>query len=194
MADQNQDTEIPVTKQANTARWIGGLSILSFAVFLAVVLGTGLNLDPTSRESVMLGKKAFDFQGSWIQGSEFASGDKTTMNLNNFLGKPVIVNFWASWCVSCRSEAGELEKFWRAHGKEVAVVGVAVQDEEQSALAFARQFGKTYPLGLDQSGKAGIEYGVTGVPETFFISADGIIIQKHVGPVTVKLMEEWIKK
>ena len=111
--------------------------------------------------------------------------------LDDFKGRPVVVNFWASWCVSCREEARELEKFWQAvKGKNVAVVGVAIQDTVEAAQKFAKQYGKTYILGLDEDGKAAIDYGVAGVPETFIIDASGVIVHKETGPVTAQKLEE----
>ena len=73
------------------------------------------------------------------------------------------------------------------------VVGIAIQDQEEAALAFAKNYGKTYPLGLDEEGKIAIDYGVTGVPETFVIDENGTIIEKITGPVDYQKLIEIVK-
>ena len=156
-----------------------------------VILGKGLTLNPNSTGNALLGKKAYDFQVQWLQGQEIYPDSKARLSLDQFKGKSIILNFWASWCVSCRQEATVMESFWRKHKeKNVVMIGIAIQDTSESALAFAKHFGKTYILGLDDDGKAGIDYGVTGVPETFFIDTNGIIKHKEAGPVSLKLLEQ----
>ena len=86
-----------------------------------------------------------------------------------------------------------MEAFWEAHkGAGVKVVGIAIQDASADALRFAEHFGKTYPLGLDVDGQASIDYGVTGVPETFFIDAQGMIRHKISGPVDYAMLEKYL--
>ena len=104
-----------------------------------------------------------------------------------------MLNFWASWCYSCRAEAVDFERFWKER-QDIAVVGIAIQDTVEAAKAFAAQYGKTYILGLDTDGKIALDYGVTGVPETFFINANGVIVHKETGPVTEKMLQKYSKK
>lgn len=108
----------------------------------------------------------------------------STVSLSGLEGRVVVMNFWASWCLSCRDEAAVLEAGWQRYGPEVAFVGVAVDDEASAARAFVRRFGKTYLLGPDRDGSIALDYGLFGVPETFFIGADGRILSKHTGPLT----------
>ncbi|HUP19990.1 MAG TPA: redoxin family protein [Gemmatimonadota bacterium] len=108
----------------------------------------------------------------------------STLSLERLEGRPVVVNFWASWCLSCRDEARVLEEGWQRHGADVAFVGVAVDDEASAAREFIRRYGKTYLLGPDRDGSVALDYGLYGVPETYFIGADGRILSKHVGPLT----------
>jgi cytochrome c biogenesis protein CcmG/thiol:disulfide interchange protein DsbE len=111
------------------------------------------------------------------------------LDLSAFKGRPVILNFWASWCTSCREEAEMLETFWQmSKDKGIQVIGIAVQDSKEAALEFARRAGKTFPVGIDESGKVGLDYGVYGVPETFFIDASGIIRYKEAGPLTREVL------
>lgn len=172
-------------------------SVILFVAILSLIflLWRGLGFDPKKIPSELIGKKASDFHASWIQGNELVSNaNSQVLQLSDFAGKTLVLNFWASWCLSCRQEAQELESFWQKHrGNNVVVVGIAIQDEKQAALAFAKQFNKNYILGLDDTGKIAIDYGVTGVPETFIIDKTGTIVHKEVGPVTLDLLETVIK-
>lgn len=104
------------------------------------------------------------------------------IRLEDFRGKTVLVNFWASWCIPCRAEASALESAWRKQ-KERAVVflGVNTQDKEDDAKAFIKEFGITYLNGPDPNGNIAVNYGVWGIPQTFFIDPQGRITYKHAG-------------
>lgn len=169
--------------------------ILLTGTGIIAILAKGLKLNPESSRSALVGKKAHQFEASWLQGQEFiGQGEsKQSFTLDDLKGKPLILNFWASWCVSCRSEAQLMEQFWRDHKHEgLMMVGIAIQDTPESAVEFARYYGKTYPLGLDQEGKSAIEYGVTGVPETFFIDREGVIRHREAGPVNQRTLEKML--
>lgn len=111
------------------------------------------------------------------------AADSTT-SLAKLEGTPIVMNFWASWCLSCREEARILEAGWQRHKDDVAFVGVAVSDEDGPARAFIARYGKTYYLGPDVDGSIALDYGLYGVPETFFIAPDGRILSKHIGPIS----------
>ena len=108
------------------------------------------------------------------------------MSLEAHRGRVVVINFWASWCVpACYEEAPVLERQWRAYrDRGVMVLGVDIQDKAEAGKRFIDQFSLTFPNALDPTGKVSIDYGVYGVPETFFIDARGNIRAKHVGAVT----------
>jgi cytochrome c biogenesis protein CcmG, thiol:disulfide interchange protein DsbE len=97
-----------------------------------------------------------------------------------------VLNFWASWCnPACYDEAPVLERTWQTYAdRGVVVVGVDMQDTTEAAQAFIRRFGLTFANAPDPHGKVAVEYGVYGVPETFFVARDGTIRAKHVGAVT----------
>lgn len=168
--------------------------LLAASLGLIALLVKALSLDPSKVASSQIGKPARDFSAAWLQGQNFistASGD--SLKLADLRGKPLILNFWASWCVSCRQEAFFFEQFWQRHKEQgIQVVGIAIQDTREQALDFAKQHGKTYPLVLDLDGRASIDYGVYGVPETFFIDRNGTIKHKEAGPVTVELLESYL--
>lgn len=98
-------------------------------------------------------------------------------------GKPVLINFWASWCIPCEEEAAVLEQASRVYGDRVAFIGIDVQDTEPAAREFLRRFGVTYPNGRDLSGTIAVEYGMSGVPETYFVDRSGMLVRKWQGPL-----------
>ena len=105
--------------------------------------------------------------------------------LNGLRGKPVVLNFWASWCPPCREEAPDLEKTWRKYKGKVEFIGIDIQNDTiDDALKFLEEFGVTYPQVRDNTGKIAISYKITGVPETFLITKDGQQVEHIVGATT----------
>jgi cytochrome c biogenesis protein CcmG/thiol:disulfide interchange protein DsbE len=95
----------------------------------------------------------------------------------------VVVNFWASWCIPCEDEAPVLEQLSRRYSGRVAFVGVDVQDSDNDARAFLARYGISYPNGPDSGGAISIDYGMSGVPETYFVGPDQRIARKWAGPL-----------
>lgn len=155
-------------------RWLVPLS----AVPVLAVLAYGFLLDPRSIPSPLVGRPAAPFSLTAFDGSP--------VSLEAWRGQVVVVNFWASWCKpACYDEAPVLERAWRTYrDRGLVVVGVDMQDTPEAARAFIRQFQLTFPNAPDDGGKVAVEYGVYGVPETFFVDRTGTIRAKHVGAVT----------
>ena len=113
-------------------------------------------------------------------------------------GTPFVLNFWASWCTACKEEAPYLEAAYERYektGRGVRVIGIAIQDTPEDARRFAKRFGKTYYLALDSTaGDISLNYGLYGVPETFFVDADGIVAFKQIGAVTADVIQEQVPK
>lgn len=110
--------------------------------------------------------------------------DGGALSLDDLRGSVVLVNFWASWCDPCRAEAATLQDMWRKYEAQgVKFVGLAVNDTKQDAEAFIREFGITYPNGLDTDGQIGRAYRIRAVPETFLVGQDGRIARLFIGPV-----------
>jgi cytochrome c biogenesis protein CcmG/thiol:disulfide interchange protein DsbE len=107
------------------------------------------------------------------------------VSLKDLRGVPVVLNFWASWCVPCRDEAAALERGWqRARPQGVAYVGLNMQDLSEDARAFAGEVGMDYLTIRDRSNGVARSYGVTGIPETFFIDRAGRVVGHVVGAIT----------
>ena len=155
-------------------RWLIPLSALPVLALLAY----GFRLNPRDITSPLVGRPAAAFTLTAFDGQPLA--------LESLRGKVVVVNFWASWCrPACYEEAPVLERGWRAwRDRGVVVVGVDIQDTVEAAQKFIGDFSLTFPNARDTAGKVSIDYGVYGVPETFFIDRRGRIRAKHVGAVT----------
>lgn len=98
-------------------------------------------------------------------------------------GKPVLVNFWASWCPPCRDEVPVLAQGYQTYHDRVVFIGVDVWDTDSDAKAFLQRYDAAYPNGADPAGRIAIDYGLTGVPESFFVDATGRIVHHFVGPL-----------
>jgi cytochrome c biogenesis protein CcmG/thiol:disulfide interchange protein DsbE len=146
--------------------------------FLGFLVWGMLNKQPLTGLSgiTMLNRPAPDFTLTTFKG--------TTISLEGLTGKPLVINFWASWCPPCRIEAPLLERTWRAYkNRDVVFIGVDVQDREEDALSYIREFDITYPNGPDPTGEISIDYGVSGLPVTFFVSRKGEIVRRWVGAI-----------
>ncbi len=108
------------------------------------------------------------------------------LDLASLRGKPVVINFWASWCVPCKGEAKLLEQAWRQYRPQgVVFVGVDYHDVTSDARTFMSHHGITYPIVQDGSGAIGDRYGLTGVPETYFVNRNGRLVGSHIiGTIT----------
>lgn len=165
-------------------KWLIPLSVVPVLVLLAY----GFRTDPRAIPSPLVGKRAAPFTLELFNGG--------SMSLADLRGKVVVVNFWASWCYpACYDEAPVLERGWRTYKERgVVVVGVDIQDKEEPARKFLEQFAISFPNGPDPTGKISVEYGVYGVPETFFIDRAGNIRFKHVGAVTEEVFRSQVER
>jgi cytochrome c biogenesis protein CcmG, thiol:disulfide interchange protein DsbE len=101
--------------------------------------------------------------------------------LASLKGKPVVVNFWASWCIPCKDEAPALQKTYEKYRSQgLVVLGVDAQDFRQDARRFMKRFGVTYPVVYDGSGSTLGKWGVTGFPETFFVDRNGRLVGERI--------------
>ena len=113
--------------------------------------------------------------------------------LTELRGRPVVINFWASWCAPCVDEAPDLERTWRRYmDDDVVFIGVDIQDGDESAQAFIDEFDITYPNGHDDQGRITVDYGVIGIPVTFFVNRGGTIERRWVGAIDESRLVRWV--
>jgi cytochrome c biogenesis protein CcmG/thiol:disulfide interchange protein DsbE len=160
-----------------------GVVIVAVVVF---VLFAGLGKDPAIIDSPLIGKAAPPFALK-------AVGSGETIDLTALRGKPVILNFWATWCGPCYEEHPTLVANAR-NLPNVQFVGVVFNDDESKIMRFLAQRGTAYPTLLDTNGKTAIAYGVGGVPETYFINPAGTIVAKFAGPLSTEELQANLAK
>ncbi len=169
---------------------LGVATLMALLGYGALSLGSGASANPIgTAEPVALrsGKQASDYSIQLFSGGSFRLADQR--------GKVVLVNFWASWCPPCREEAPVLEKAWQAYeDKGIVMAGVDVWDTEKDARAFMKEFGTTYPNGPDPNGEIAIDYGLTGVPETWFIDREGRLVRRWAGAITDQQISAFIEE
>jgi cytochrome c biogenesis protein CcmG/thiol:disulfide interchange protein DsbE len=159
---------------------------LAVVVPLLGVLVVMRNRDPNTVRSPLVGRPAPAFQLTPVNGGPAVS-------LAALRGRPVVVNFWATWCVPCYQEHGVLLSAARALGPKVQFLGIVYEDEPDRVQAYLKEQGSAYPTLMDADGRAAIAYGVYGVPETYFIDAQGAIVFKKVGPLDADVMEHGLR-
>ena len=114
------------------------------------------------------------------------------LSLSSLRGKPVLLNFWASWCVPCRDEAALLEDAHRQYEGRVAFVGIDTRDSRTDAQKFLDEFGVTYPQLFDEGERLNTQYGLTGQPESFFIDQNGIVVEHVPGALTDDTLYQYL--
>ena len=159
---------------------------------LLALLGSQL-LTPASNQAAtvnsLIGHPAPDFTLSVLSTSP-GSASPTTMHLASLKGKPIILNFWASWCDPCKHEAPLLEATWRVlQPQGVLLIGIDFQEAQSDAQTFLRTYSITYPNVADRSGSTALNYGIAGLPDTFFLNRQGIIVSKVVGELTEQSLQ-----
>lgn len=155
-------------------------ALLAPAVVFLAVLGA-VTLERTNLPEP--GRRAPDFTAPLLAGGG-------SLHLAELRGRPVVLNFWASWCVPCKDEAPMLRRAFRAYGDRIAFVGVDVKDARSEAVDFARANGLIYPHVRDENGTIYADYGLTGQPETFFIDGDGTIVEHVNGPLRAEALSQ----
>jgi cytochrome c biogenesis protein CcmG/thiol:disulfide interchange protein DsbE len=154
---------------------------------LVAVLFLGLGRDPQQIQSPLVGRAAPAFALKEV-------GSNRTIDLAALRGKPAVINFWATWCMPCYQEHPVLVDNARLLGSQVQFVGVVFNDDEASISKFLRERGSAYPTLLDAQGKTAIAYGVGGVPESFFLDREGVIVAKFSGPMTTDILQANLAK
>jgi len=151
---------------------------------LVAVFALSMDRDPSLVRSVLIDKPAPQFTLPAVAGTGVPGFDTAALK-----GAVTVVNVFASWCVPCRAEHPVLEALKTR--SPVRLYGINQRDAPENAAAFLRDLGNPYDaIGADANGRVSIDWGVYGVPETFVVNAEGIIIFKHVGPLDAADLEQ----
>jgi len=191
MSDETPETP-PDSKRSS---WYALLPVVFFAGLAGLffyALSTG---DPSNLPSALIGKPAPDLDLPPLKGLVDKDGKPVPgMSAKSMRGSDeiTVVNVWASWCISCRQEHPFLTLIADFPG--VKLVGIDYKDTPENGLGYLVRFGNPYEaVGVDAKGRAGIEWGVYGVPETFIVDRQGIIRYRHPGPISPEIFEKIIK-
>ena len=156
---------------------------LLVVVPLVGILVLNIGRDPHAFNSPMIGRPAPAFTLK-------AAGSGAPVSLASLRGRPVVINFWATWCVPCYEEHAVLVSAAREAGDSVQFLGVIYEDDADRVGDFLSRQGRAYPSLMDDDGKTAMSYGVYGVPETFFVDAQGRIAAKYTGPLHAEVLAE----
>jgi cytochrome c biogenesis protein CcmG, thiol:disulfide interchange protein DsbE len=165
------------------------LVFLGLAALFVLRLGAG---DPSRIPSALIGHPAPRIDLPPLAGLERDGKSVPGLDSADFNGQVTVLNVWASWCVPCREEAALLMTL--AEDRRVRVVGINYKDQPDNARRFLGRYGNPFAAnGTDSNGRAAIEWGVYGVPETFVVGRDGRIAHKLIGPITPDNLDAALK-
>jgi cytochrome c biogenesis protein CcmG/thiol:disulfide interchange protein DsbE len=166
---------------------IGRIVPIVLFVLLGLLLAVGLKIadHKTELPSPLIGKKIPEFSLPALGQPE------VIITHDDLIGQPFLINVWASWCPTCRTEHPFVEQL--AASGRLRVIGLNYRDEEADALAWLDYFGNPYALNMaDVSGRTAIDFGVYAAPESFLVDADGTILFKQVGMLTPEIINQEI--
>jgi len=177
------ETNSPPPAEPSSRGKIALVVIIATVLIGGVVIFLGMRNSATDRPD----EEAPNFEMYFFDGYEWQT--EPTAELSDFAGQPVVLNFWASWCVECKVEAELLEDTWQKYRDDgVVFLGVAYIDVEPKSLAYLEEYDITYPNAPDLRSSISSKYDITGVPETFFIDRNGEVVHIQLGPVNEAML------
>lgn len=193
-SDADAATAGPPPPSATKRRSSPARRLLAFAVVVGFAAGlTALLAYGLANRAAPTGRSGETRVGNPAPPILLALYDGGFISPREYGGKPLVVNFWASWCGPCRQEAALLERMSREYAtRGVVFIGVNIQDEESAARAYLSEFGVTYPNGADVGGATTVDYGVIGIPVTFFVNREGVVERRWVGAAREAQLRQWI--
>jgi len=155
-------------------RAAGLITALSIIGLIVYVMAKGFGTDPHSVPFMLAGKPAPAFTIKRLD-------QEGIVSLEQFKGRPIVINFWATWCGPCKYEQPVLDLASETY-KDVAFIGIVFEDTEDNTRRYLRETGTPYIHLYDPKSTVAVDYGVSGVPETYFINRQGIIVKKSIAP------------
>ena len=152
----------------------GSLAIITFVVY---IMAKGFGTDPHAVPFLLAGKKAPNFTIKRLD-------NDTKVSLADFAGRPIVINFWATWCGPCKMEHPVLDWAAKQYADRAVFLGIVFEDTEENTKRFLVENGWSFVQLFDPKSTVAVDYGVSGVPETYFIDKQGIIVGKYAFPFT----------
>jgi cytochrome c biogenesis protein CcmG/thiol:disulfide interchange protein DsbE len=180
------EPDVP-TRRGHRARWLA-VAVAVPVGLLVAVLATRSPAGTRAADSPLLGKRAPAAEATTIDGQP--------VQVAQYRGRWVVLNFFATWCIPCRQEHPDLIRFADQHARagDVQVVGVVYDDSVDEVRKFRQKEGGDWPLLVDPSGRIALDFGVSGVPESYLISPDGTVAAKVVGGVQAAALDRLLAK
>jgi len=185
--DDDSGATVSGLRRTRKVLWIA----LAVALPMALLVGVLATRQPAATRAVrspLVGKVAPAIDGTTVDGGH--------ASLDDMRGKWVVVNFFATWCVPCRQEHGDLVNFSEAHkaSGDAAILAVVYSDDAQAVREFRNKEGGTWPMVDDPKGRIALDYGVSGVPESFLVSPDGVVVAKLLGGVRTTDLDQLLDR
>ena len=166
--------------------------ILGGGIGLIVLLGMDTHLVQdvaavfSSEDNTGIGSLSPDFVLKSLNGE--------SVSLSKYLGKPIVINFWATWCTPCRYEMPLLESYYENYSNEMVILAVNLQQSEKDVATFSNELGLTFPILLDVEGSVNKLYQVQGLPTTYFVDREGHIKAVHIGTLGESQLVNYLGK
>lgn len=180
------DVGDPIDRRRRRWPWVTALAVATAVAAASAAAWPGASEDLALTVALDGPAPAFDLENVREGESRVSLGDAA--------GNPVVVNVWASWCPPCRREMPALAAAHRRFGDRVAFLGVNHQDTRDLAVDLLDETGVTYPSGYDREGTVALDYGLFGMPTTIFIAADGELLERRTGEMTLLELESTISR
>ncbi|OXS79357.1 redoxin domain-containing protein [Domibacillus enclensis] len=163
---------------------IAGFNLYNDRKEVTEIDSTGIAVSD-DQTGIALGDRAPDFKLQTMDGEE--------VNLSDYKGKKVFLNFWATWCPPCKAEMPHMQAFYEEQPEDVEILAVNLEESTEKAADFAKQYELTFPILMDADGTVAETYEVYTIPTTYVLNEDGTVHQKIVGPMDEPMMQELIK-
>ena len=164
------------------------------AFVLLVLAGTFFSLAALGPRQAGNGLLARPMTGFSAPAFTLRSLSGRQVSLKSLRGGPVLINFWATWCVACRAEMPQLQKFHEAEGDRVTILGVNMREPAPTVQSYVQAGGYTWTFLLDSTGAVTNAYNIRYVPTSFFVDARGVIRQVYTGPMNLGQMESFLRE
>ncbi len=177
-------------------RSLAALLLLSLTVSMAACKGAETELDTTAPTAPTEGETTRSPEDESALDFTVTDGEGKQVRLSDFFGKPIVLNFWASWCPPCKAELPDFEDAYKQYEGKVTFLMVNVTDNQRETVEVAKSYvssqGYTFPVYFDTGYEASYKFGISSIPQTFFLNADGQVVAKATGLISASQLEEGI--